>query len=54
MNLCSNGHDEVCYDALECPACQLNEEIAERDKQIVELEKKVEKLEDEITKLEEK
>lgn len=28
MNLCSSGHDEVCYDGRTCPVC---EAIGERD-----------------------
>ena len=23
MNLCSNGHDEVCFDGFDCPVCQM-------------------------------
>ena len=24
MKLCSDGHDEVCYEAKHCPACDAN------------------------------
>jgi len=27
MTLCSNGHDEVCYESGTCPACNLVREI---------------------------
>lgn len=26
MNLCSSGHDEVCYDGKRCPVCEILEE----------------------------
>lgn len=35
MTLCSDGHDEVCYETLACPACEMkdhrDEVIIERD-----------------------
>ena len=31
MNLCNDGHDEVCYESRTCPACEkikgLKEEV---------------------------
>lgn len=30
MELCSNGHDEVCYETRECPACLLKDEMQEK------------------------
>jgi len=27
MNLCSEGHDEVCYESKNCPVCELLAEI---------------------------
>jgi len=47
MNLCSDGHDEVCYDNKKCPVCEV---IAEKDS--VEMERdnllaRVEELEEE-------
>ncbi len=30
MNLCSEKHDEVCYDAKRCPACEVIEELQGR------------------------
>ena len=33
MNLCSDGHDEVCYDVRKCPVCRAMEATgAERDR----------------------
>lgn len=44
MTLCSDGHDEICYDegprnVTQCPACALKGEIAELKDKIEELEK---------------
>lgn len=48
MELCSNGHDEVCYDCKECPVCEME---ASKDKRINELEKEVSNLENDIYEL---
>jgi len=45
MNLCSDGHIEVCYEERNCPACELLDQIRE-------LEKEVESLKDEISQQE--
>lgn len=56
MNLCSDGHDEVCYEGRTCPACyhiseknseieDLNRRLDEKDNRISELENRVEELE---------
>lgn len=29
MNLCSDGHDEICYTGRKCPACELIKELAD-------------------------
>lgn len=34
MNLCSDRHDEVCYEGKYCPACELLERISELKKEI--------------------
>ncbi len=42
MELCSDGHDEVCYESKKCPACEKIEELGdiveEKDRYIKELE----------------
>ena len=38
MDLCSDGHEEICYDGRTCPMCALIEEKTD-------LEDKIEKLE---------
>lgn len=45
MELCSEGHKEVCYETRFCPACALVEEIKD-------LKAKIEDLEDEIKDME--
>jgi hypothetical protein len=55
MTLCSENHDEVCYEGRDCPACKLftetetlsgtiedlNDVIRERDDQIQELKEEL-------------
>lgn len=36
MNLCSDNHDEVCFEGRHCPACSVAEE---KNKEIAALEK---------------
>lgn len=42
MNLCNNGHDEVCYEGRHCPACavadDLNRDISKLEEKIADLE----------------
>jgi predicted RNase H-like nuclease (RuvC/YqgF family) len=42
MELCSSGHDEICYDGGRCPFCS----------SIDEYERKVSHLEDDVSRLE--
>ena len=46
MNLCSDGHDEICYEVRLCPVC-------ESMKEIDRLERETEVLRDEIRELKE-
>lgn len=47
MDLCSNGHEEVCYEGRQCPACELYDETKK------EYDAEFEKLEDQISELKE-
>lgn len=47
MELCSNNHDEVCYEVRFCPMC-------EKINEIDDLKEEIEELETEIAELEEK
>lgn len=55
MNLCSNGHDEVCYEGRNCPVCEMeaekDKEIEQRDKEIADYESLIEDLNEQIDKL---
>ena len=55
MNLCANGHDEVCYEGYKCPACEvaddLNQDIRKLEDKISALENQIGELEFEITEL---
>lgn len=31
MNLCSDGHEEVCYEGRRCPACEI---ASEKERQL--------------------
>jgi hypothetical protein len=35
MELCSDGHDEICFDGRQCPCCEI---IKEKDGEIEVLE----------------
>lgn len=48
MNLCSDGHQEVCYEGRNCPAC---EAIKDRERTIESLERRIEKLEKQVDTL---
>lgn len=45
MNLCSDNHDEICFEGRTCPLC-------ERLKEIEELKSQVSNLKDEIANAE--
>lgn len=44
MTLCSDGHDEVCYEGRDCPACLLLETIKEKDDEIQSLNLEIDSL----------
>ena len=44
MNLCSEGHDEICYGGRTCPACELLETIQGLEAQIAGLEEEIKEL----------
>lgn len=48
MYLCSDDHDEVCYEGTDCPMCELK---VEWNEQIKEMESKINSLESEIENL---
>ena len=42
MNLCSDKHEEVCYESRVCPVCDMRDDL---NCTIAELKKQIEKLE---------
>lgn len=48
MNLCSNGHDEVCFESKNCPVCEMEVKLKE---QISKLEDQIKDLENEVDAL---
>ncbi len=49
MNLCSDDHDEVCYESLECPACQMVRERNDAQVKLYEAEQEIKRLESEVS-----
>ena len=40
LSICSDGHDEICYNFLGCPVCELRDEMqAEIDKLLAKVER---------------
>ena len=56
MELCAEGHEEVCYEARTCPACEAIQEkqnsIDDKDAEIKDLKNQVEDLEEQLTERE--
>lgn len=40
MNLCSDGHEEVCFDSRQCPVCAIKTQLEEIKLELKESEKK--------------
>lgn len=49
LEICSEGHDEVCYSTDGCPACKIREDL---ELQIEDLTEDIAKLEDQIKEYE--
>ena len=39
MNLCDDGHDEVCFAVRHCPVCRLKDELDDTKAEVKALEK---------------
>jgi hypothetical protein len=44
MDLCSSGHDEICYDGRGCPACELLRRIDSLENEVQGLLQEVDSL----------
>lgn len=51
MNLCSNNHDEVCFEVRECPCCEKIKELEQSEETVSDLETEVKDLKAEIDDL---
>ena len=55
MNLCSENHDEICFDGHRCPMCVMRDDMQvtldNRDKTISYLQSDVKDLEEEVEDL---
>ncbi len=47
MYLCSDKHNEICYDQRDCPACELMQKISDQEDEIFDLKEKIEELQEE-------
>jgi cell division protein FtsB len=52
MKLCSEHHDEVCYEAGKCPVCERIKEIEKLTEEVGRLEDEASDLEQEVLDLE--
>ena len=48
MYLCSDDHEEICYESRDCPLCEMRDDLKGG---IEELEKRVTSLTDEVDSL---
>ena len=51
MDICSDGHEEVCYEVEECPMCGMIDRNEELELDIEEHEKEIATLQDDIADL---
>ena len=46
MNLCNDGHDEVCYEVRLCPVCEALKEIDRYQREIEDLRDEIKELQE--------
>ena len=51
MELCSHGHDEICFDGGRCPLCDTIELLRDAERELEQIELKYERLEDDYEKM---
>lgn len=52
MNLCSNNHEEVCFECRSCPVCDWMDELNRVKDDLVATVKEIDTLQDTIADLE--
>lgn len=45
MNLCSSGHEEICYESRQCPVCEI---IADKNREIEDKQSTIDRLKEEL------
>jgi hypothetical protein len=53
MKICSDNHEEICYEGRGCPACILKQKIEEEADRAYDAEKEIERMKVEIEHLQE-
>jgi len=53
MEICSSGHEEICFSSHKCPLCEALEEKNDLQKEIKNGEDKIDVLEDQVETLKE-
>lgn len=51
MNLCSDDHEECCYEGRLCPTCEKQKEINDLKEAVSDLRQEVSELKDQINSL---
>ena len=51
MELCSDGHETIAYNEYNCPMCELQGTIEEREYEIARLEAEINDRNDQITEM---
>jgi len=46
MNLCSDTHEEVCYEGRKCPMCEMIQKVTDFEDEIFGLKEKIEELQE--------
>lgn len=53
MTLCSDNHEEVCYEGRNCPACSALDDFRDAENEIEKLNKTIEEMREEIQQMKE-
>ena len=48
LNLCDDGHEEICFEGRICPVCASKKEIDDLQRETEELRDKIRELEEEL------
>ena len=51
MQICDDGHDEICFEGKDCPLCKATQQIEELEKDNERLQEDIDGLEEELEEL---